>query len=385
MHLSKKGAFFFEIMIKDFIKFFENIVPKGAAWDNDNVGLQFGNPNEPIKNILVCLELNLQALKFAINNNCNFIITHHPFIFTPVKNINYNTNNGKIIIDALKNNITVYSAHTNLDFSKDGVSYQLAKKLKLTKLKFLSNADNTRFKVSVFVPTEYVEKVSEAIFEAGGGIIGDYEKCSYRVNGKGTFEGNENTNPTIGTKQNFEIVDEIKLEIILNKWDLHKVINALLKSHPYEEPAYDIYPLLNKNENFGAGVIGYLNNSMDINQFLAFVKTELNLDAFKYTIGSNNTIHKVAVCGGSGSDLLNTAIEQNADAFITADIKYHTFHDASGKITLIDAGHYETEIFGLNTIKNIINKYIKINNRHFEIFEFLETNPIRFYYNLGDK
>ncbi len=372
-------------MIKDFIKFFENIVPKGAAWEKDNVGLQFGNPNDPIKNILVCLELNPQALKFAINNNCNFIITHHPFIFTPLKNINYNTESGKIIIEAIKNNITVYSAHTNLDFSKGGVSFQLAKKLKLTELKFLTNAENTRFKVSVFVPNEHVEKVSEAIFEAGGGIIGDYNKCSYRVNGKGTFEGNEHSNPTIGTKQNFETVDEIKLEVIANKWDLHKVINALIKSHPYEEPAYDIYPLLNKNENFGAGVIGYLDNPMNINDFFSYVKKELNLDAFKYTLGSKNIINKVAVCGGSGSELLNAAIEQNADAFITADIKYHTYHDAAGKITLIDAGHYETEIFGLDTIKNIINNYIKVSNEKFEIFDFLETNPIRFYYNLGDK
>jgi len=189
---------------------------------------------------------------------------------------------------------------------------------------------------------------------AGGGVIGDYDKCSYRVNGKGTFKGNENTNPKIGTKQNFEVVDEVRLEVLVNQWDLDKVLTALKNSHPYEEPAYDIIPLANKNENHGAGVIGSYEEPLQIEEFFKLVKKELNLEAFKYTLGKSNVIKKVPVCGGSGSDLLSAAILQNADAFITADIKYHTFHDALGKITLIDAGHYETEIFGLKAIRKII-------------------------------
>ncbi len=385
MHLSKKGAFFFDMMINELIKFYENRVPKGTAWEKDNVGLQLGSLNEPLKNILLCLELTNDSLQFAIQNNCNLIVTHHPFLFTPLKNINLDKDNGKIISVAIKNGITVYSSHTNLDFTKGGVSFELAKRLKLQNLKFLSNFEKNRYKVVVFVPESHVEIVSEAIFTAGGGIIGEYEKCSYRVTGKGTFKGNENTNPAIGIKQNFEIIDEVKLEVVVNQWDLNKVLTALTNSHPYEEPAYDIIPLVNKNENHGAGVIGTLAEPLNIEDFFEFVKNELNLDAFRYTIGKENLIKKVAVCGGSGSDLLNDALSQNADVFITADIKYHTFHDAKGKITLIDAGHYETEIFGLNAIRNIIEEFFNRQNYKPEIFEFLNTNPIKFYYNIGEK
>jgi len=379
MHLSKKGAFFFDMMINELIKFYEKRVPKGQAWEKDNVGLQIGSLSEPLKNILLCLELTEESLKFAINNNCNLIITHHPFLFTPLKNINVDDDKGKIISTVIKNGITVYSSHTNLDFTKGGVSFELAKQLKLKNLKFLTNFEKNRYKVIVFVPVSHLEIVSEAIFMAGGGVIGDYDKCSYRVNGKGTFKGNENTNPKIGTKQNFEVVDEVRLEVLVNQWDLDKVLTALKNSHPYEEPAYDIIPLANKNENHGAGVIGSYEEPLQIEEFFKLVKKELNLEAFKYTLGKSNVIKKVAVCGGSGSDLLSAAILQNADAFITADIKYHTFHDALGKITLIDAGHYETEIFGLKAIRKIIEEYISISNLEIEILEFLNTNPTKIF------
>lgn len=373
------------MMINDLIKFYENRVPKGTAWEKDNVGLQIGSLNVPLKNIMLCLELTEDSLKSALHNNCNLIITHHPFLFTPLKNINLENENGKLISEAIKNGITVYSSHTNLDFVKGGVSFELAKKLKLQNLKFLSNFDKNRYKIAVFVPAETLDTVSKAMFESGGGIIGEYENCSFRVKGEGTFKGNENTNPTIGTKQIFENVNEIKLEVIVDQWNLNKVITALINSHPYEEPAYDIIPLANKNENHGAGVIGELAESLNIKDFFAYVKSNLNLDAFRYTLGSDKLIKKVAVCGGSGSDLLNEAIAKKADAFITADIKYHTFHDAKGKITLIDAGHYETEIFGLNAVRNIIEEYFNLNKYKTEIFEYLNTNPIKFYYNKGDK
>ncbi|HPN37513.1 MAG TPA: Nif3-like dinuclear metal center hexameric protein [Melioribacteraceae bacterium] len=373
------------MMINDLIKYYENRVPKGMSWEKDNVGLQIGSLNKPFKNILVCLELTSDSLQFAINNNCNLIFTHHPFLFTPLKNINTDKDSGKIISLAIKNDITVYSSHTNLDFVKGGVSFELAKRLKLQNLKFLSNFEKNQYKISVFVPESYVEIVSKGIFEAGGGIIGDYENCSYRVKGEGTFKGNENTNPTIGTKQILEKVDEIKLEIIVNRWDLNKVIYSLKQTHPYEEPAYDIIPLENKNENHGAGVIGTLLQPINLNSFFELIKSELNLDGFRYTVGKDKPIERVAVCGGSGSDLLNEAILQKADAFITADIKYHTFHDAKGKITLIDAGHYETEIFGLNTIKNIIYNYFDEYSINTEVFEYFDTNPIKFYYNIGEK
>jgi len=374
------------MIINDLIKHYESIVPKGAAWEKDNVGLQIGNLNVPVKNIFLCLEVTKQALNTAINKNCNLIITHHPLIFNPIKKIDTSKGIGNLIADIIKNDITVYSSHTNLDFNKGGVSFELAKQLKLTELKFLSNFDKNQYKMAVFVPQENVESVAEAIFNAGGGLIGEYEKCSFRLKGEGTFKGNSNTNPTLGSKEQFQTVQEIRLETIFDSWNINNVVSAMISAHPYEEPAYDIYPLHNKNVNHGAGFIGKLSKEMTKEEFLLHVTQSLGISTIRYCEGKNDKIKTVAVCGGSGSDLLNTAISSKADAFITADIKYHAYHDAVESILLIDAGHYETEIFGLKAIHRILFEYINLVKSDVEI-HFYEgsTNPAKFFNNTGDK
>ncbi|MFH0733332.1 MAG: Nif3-like dinuclear metal center hexameric protein [bacterium] len=373
------------MIINDLIKYYESWSPPGAAWEKDNVGLQVGNLNDNIKNIFLCLELTISSLEAAIKKNCNLILTHHPLIFSPLKKIDTTSNLGLIISLLIKNNITVYSSHTNLDFVKGGVSFELAKQLKLDKLKFLTNLEKTQYKMAVFIPQENVETVAEAIFTAGGGIIGEYERCSFSSKGEGTFKGSSDSNPTIGTKQKFQTVNEIKLEAIIDSWKLNTVLSAMIKAHPYEEPAYDIYPLLNKNVNFGAGVIGTLKEEMCTDKFLSHVTKSLNINTVKFCEGKTTAIKTVAVCGGSGADLISSAIKAGADAFITADIKYHAYHDAAEKILLIDAGHYETEIFGLRAIKRNIEEYIDIKDGNVEI-HFYEgsTNPAKFYNNIGE-
>ena len=363
------------------IKYLEEWAPPGAAWKDDNVGLQVGSEDVKIKNILIALELNQKVIAQAIKKDCNFIFTHHPFIFTPLKKLNFqNDPKAASIKELIKNDITLYSAHTNLDFAKDGVSFELAKKLHLKSIQFLVNEESNQYKFVVFVPIEDVEIVSEAIFNAGGGIIGEYKKCSSQIIGEGTFEGSANSNPRIGKKQNFETVVEVRLEVLVHSWKINSVIRAMLSVHPYEEPAYDIYLLNNKNSNYGYGAVGNLEKPMKVDKFLSHVKLMLGAKALRYTPGNTGMIKKVAVCGGSGADMVNSAIASGADAYITADIKYHTFQDAENNILLIDAGHYETEVQVLTTVRKKLSDLVK--NKNIKVFKYNgSTNPVKFYNN----
>ncbi|MEW6508921.1 MAG: Nif3-like dinuclear metal center hexameric protein [Bacteroidota bacterium] len=366
--------------VGELIKQIEDWAPPGAAWENDNVGLQVGSRGDKLKNILLCLELDEEVLQEAVKKKCNLIFTHHPLIFNPIKNLDFDkSKTAKLIRLLIKHNISLYAAHTNLDFNKNGVSFELAKTLQLKNVTFIKHQEANQFKVVIFVPSENVEQLSEALFSAGGGRIGNYEYCSYRIYGEGTFKGNEYSNPVIGKKGKLEKVEEVRLEVIVDSWNLSSVLNAVKKYHPYEEPAYDVYQLRNKNTNFGAGAVGELDKELSEKEFLNFVSSTLKIGRLKYCRGKGSKIKKVAVCGGSGSDLLSHAINLCADAFITADIKYHAYHEAEGKILLIDAGHYETEIGSLNIVKKRIEKIIS-DEDSIKVYKFSgSTNPVKFY------
>ncbi len=377
----KKGAFFFDFMrCHNIVKIIEDWAPESIAWDKDNVGLQVGSLQREVSNILLCLDVNEDVVREAAKLKCNLIISHHPLLFRPLKKIDVGKDqHSKIIEMLIKKNITLFSVHTNLDFTKDGVSFQLAKKLGLKNQKFLLNLSSNQNKISVFVPLKFADKVADAMHNTGAGIIGEYSNCSFRTVGTGTFKGSEKSNPEFGLKNKLETVEEIKIEVLVNSFDLDKVVAAMKKAHPYEEAAYDVYVLANKDINHGMGVIGNLEKELSDKQFLKLVSKSLKIKNFRYAKGKNSGINKVAVCGGSGSDLLNTAIKSGADTFVTADVKYHTFQDAENKILLIDAGHYETEIHSLNEIKNKIEKSI---SEKIKIFKYKgSTNPIVFYNN----
>lgn len=379
MHFKHRSAFFFDMTCNDIIKYIETWAPKEIAWPKDNVGLQVGNRKRKVRNILLCLELTMDVVDEAVRKKCNLIFSHHPLLFQPMKKLDTGSDKNSMMIEKLvKNDITLFSAHTNLDFTQHGVSHQLAKRLKLQNIEFLKTFSSNQFKLSVFVPEKSLQKVSGAIFEAGGGVIGEYSRCSFRTKGVGTFRGSENTNPAVGLKEREETVDEIKLEVLVDSWKLEGVISALLKVHPYEEPAFDIYPVANQSNKSGAGVIGELNRSMGKREFLDLVSRSLKAKNFRYTEGQTSRIKKVAVCGGSCSELIDTAIGRGVDAFITADIKYHAFHDAMGKILLIDAGHYETEIHVMEEVKKRLENFPGIGGT--KIFKYSgTTNPIIFY------
>jgi dinuclear metal center YbgI/SA1388 family protein len=371
---------------EEIFKYIENWAPKEIAWNRDNVGLQVGSPKRAIKNILLSLDANIKVADEAIRKNCNLIITHHPLLFNPLRKIDTDDDSTSLLVEKLiKHNITLFSSHTNFDFTKDGVSFELAKTLKLKNVSFLSNLEANQFKLIVFVPEKNLDAVAQAIFENGGGRIGEYTHCSFRTEGKGTFKGSEKTNPAVGKKLRYEKVNEIKIEVIVDSWKLDKVLKAVRKVHPYEEIAYDAYPLKNKNINYGVGTIGENKEPMSEADFLDHVSKSLRAKNFRYTSGKKGKIKKVAVCGGSGSEFIPIAVKEGADAYVSADIKYHTFFDYWKKILLIDAGHYETEIFSINELKTRLTGLTKGRNK-IKVYKFSgNTNPVVFYNNVGAK
>jgi dinuclear metal center YbgI/SA1388 family protein len=362
----------------EIIKYLEQWAPKEIAWERDNVGLQVGSYEREIKNILLCLDVTPAVIDEAVKKSCNFIISHHPLLFHSLKNISTdNDYRSRTIEKLIKNDITLYSAHTNLDFTRDGVSFRLAEKLELREIDFLKRLGSNQVKLTVFIPEDSFEKVSDAIFDAGGGIIGEYRNCSFRSQGQGTFKGSGKSNPKVGLKENFETVDESRLEVIVDSWKLKDVLNRMLKAHPYEEPAYDVYPLLNEHTGYGMGATGILPVEMSADRFLTYISEKLNLKNFRFTKGLKKRIRKVAVCGGSCSEYLNEVLKAKADAYITADIKYHTFQEAEGNILLVDAGHYETEIFSLEEVKKRLDSYL---NKQLKVYKYTKTtNPVNFF------
>jgi dinuclear metal center YbgI/SA1388 family protein len=360
------------------IKFLENWAPKEIAWERDNVGLQVGYTDREISNILLCLDVTKGVLDEAVKKKCNLIISHHPLLFHSLKKINPpQDKTSKIIELLLKNDITLYSAHTNLDFTKDGVSFELAKTLGLRKIEFLQNIDSNQCKLIIFVPESHLNIVAHELFKQGPGMIGNYTNCSFRTKGTGTFLGSKESKPSIGRKERLEKVEEVKLEVIIDSWKVTSVLQMIKKVHPYEEMAYDVYPLKNKSSNYGIGAVGELEETMTERNFLDYIASKIKTQNFRYTSGKSRRIKRVAVCGGSGSDYIKDAISVGADAFITADIRYHTFHDANKNILLIDAGHYETEIFSLNEIYKRLKSQTGV-----KIYKYSKsTNPIIFYNN----
>jgi len=329
--------------VKDIQRIIETWAPKEIAWNKDNIGLQAGSSDAVVRTILVCLDVTEDTIGEAVERRADLIISHHPLLFQPLRSIDLHTFSGRCIAQLLRSRINLFSAHTNLDFARGGTSFVLAERLGLINVDFLLKSYKLSKKIVTFVPPDHVDQVAQAMANAGAGRIGNYELCSFQTRGTGTFKGNDSSTPTIGTRGNLEHLEEVRLEMITDQPSLETVVSAMIHAHPYEEAAYDVYPLETPSREYGMGVIGELPKPMSVWQFTRRVMKSLNTKTVRSTRADAIRIRRVAVCGGSGSELTGEAIRQGADAFITADVKYHNFHDASQRILLVDAGHYETE------------------------------------------
>ncbi|MDG5799174.1 Nif3-like dinuclear metal center hexameric protein [Marinilabiliaceae bacterium ANBcel2] len=362
--------------VEECIKAIEHFAPVSLQESFDNSGLQTGDPKMEVNGALLTIDVTSSIVEEAIKKGCNLIVSHHPILLTGIKQITPCNETGNIILNAIKNNIAIYSAHTNIDNVKQGVSGILADKLGVINQKVLHPKGNSLVKLAVFVPHDNAEKLRAALFEAGAGHIGNYDNCSYNSEGTGTFKGNENSNPYKGEKERIHFEPELKIEVILQKYKIKEVVNALIAAHPYEEPAYDIIALENSWNEKGLGITGELENEIEWNQFLSRIKEITKTGVIKHTNPIKEKIKKVAICGGSGSSFLSSAIAKSADIYISGDFKYHQFFEAENRIMIADIGHYESEQFTKELFFEILTK--KFPNFAVRLSE-INSNPIKYF------
>lgn len=364
--------------VKDIEDIMEQWAPRWIAWERDNVGLQVGDRSAPVRRILLCLDVTEEVVAEAVSLKADLVISHHPLLFRPATSVTSSDAVGRLILKLARNGIAVYSAHTNLDFTQDGVSVTLARTLGLHNIRFLTPLRGFHAKIAVFVPAQSVQAVLDAMAAAGAGIIGDYSHCSFQINGQGTFLGSEKSQPTVGTKGKLESVAEVRLEMILPRTKVAAVTDAMKSAHPYEEVAYDVYPLDNESVEFGMGAVGELKAAVPLRTFLNHIRKALNAEGLRVSGNPTKRVKTVAVCGGSGSDLIHQAIRAKADAYVTADIRYHAFHDA-GDIALIDAGHWETEVPVLSAIRSRLTEAFDRRRKQIQVsITKHKTSPIHF-------
>jgi dinuclear metal center YbgI/SA1388 family protein len=363
------------MLIKEIVQHLEKLAPPAYQEDYDNSGLITGSLQQEVKGILISLDCIESIVEEAIKENCNLIIAHHPIVFKGLKKINGNNYVERTIIKAIKNDIAIYAIHTNLDNVAKGVNFKIAQKIGLENIRILAPKKNVLKKIISFVPEPNKEKLLEALYKAGAGNIGNYSECSYQIEGTGTFKSNEHAQPAIGSVNKKEIVKETRIELIYPAILEGAVISALYNNHPYEEPAYDLIELENKNPEVGSGAVGNLPEAMKEMDFINHLKSSMNLKCIRHTAFTGKKIKKVALCGGSGSFFLKNALNTGADAYVSADFKYHEFFDAENKIIIADIGHYESEVFTKDLIYDfLIEKFSNIAVRLSKI----DTNPISY-------
>lgn len=361
--------------IKEIIKVLEEKAPLKLQESYDNSGLITGWPESDVRSALITLDVTEAVVDEAIENDCSLVISHHPVIFSPLKKLTGSSSIERIVLKAVKNDIALYGIHTNLDNVSEGVNYMIAEKLGLSNNRVLKPVKGILRKLVTFCPSDHAEKVREALFAAGAGVIGNYDSCSYNSEGYGSFRAGEGTDPFVGEISKLHYESETRIETIFPSYLERKVLEALLAAHPYEEVAFDIYPLENELPSVGAGLIGEFPDPMEEKAFLEKVKGTFKIPVIKHSLLFGKKISKVAFCGGSGAFLIPTALASGAQVFMTADVKYHQFFDTEGRMIIADIGHYESEQFTKDLIFRILKE--KFPNFALRISK-TDTNPINY-------
>jgi dinuclear metal center YbgI/SA1388 family protein len=326
-----------------------------------------------VTNVLVALDTLEATIDEAIVENCNLIISFHPIIFKGLKSITGKNYVERVVLKAIKNDIAIYATHTALDNVKNGVSGKMAEILGLENVEILVSKPNVIKKLQTYVPHDYAENIRKALFNAGAGHIGNYENCSFSAGGIGTYLPNKNANPSIGSIGKLQEESETAIGVYFEKHQESNVLKALFQVHPYEEVAYELTTLDNKHQDIGLGVYGDLAESITENEFLEMLKSKFNTTNIRHSLLLNKPIKKVALLGGSGSFALANAIGVGADAYVSADFKYHDFFGAENKLLITDIGHYESEQF----TKNLLVDYLTKKFTNFAvILAKTNTNPI---------
>ena len=359
--------------IKEITSYIEELAPLAYAESFDNVGLLVGNQQTEVTGVLVALDTLENVVDEAIEKKCNLIVSFHPIVFSGLKKFNGNNYVERVVMKAIKNDIAIYAIHTALDNSFQGVSAKMCEVLGLKNCKVLIPQKNNIKKLLTYVPIENANRLRKALFAQGAGNIGNYDSCSFNVEGFGTYRGNENSNPSIGEKGELHSEKEMIIGIIFEKHLERNILKALFDNHPYEEVAYEITTLENKHQHIGMGMVGEFEKEMTEMEFLQYTKRVMNTNCIRHSKLTNKMIKKVAVLGGSGSFATENAKNAGADAFISADFKYHEFYKAENQLLITDVGHYESEQF----TKNLLVDYLTKKFTNFAIvLSDKNTNPI---------
>jgi len=362
--------------ITEITRYLETLSPLALQEEYDNCGLLLGNPGDEFQKALLCLDLTEEVMTEAIKNKCNLVISHHPFIFKGLKKLITGQPETAIVTLAIKNDIAVYAIHTNLDNTLHGLNELVLSKLGISNYRVLSPVKGLLSKLAVFCPAGHAGKVRQALFDAGAGQIGNYDFCSFNVPGEGTFRASDKANPYVGEKNKVHVEQETRIEVILPRYLENSVISAMIAAHPYEEVAYDIYPLHNQMPYAGGGLIGELDEPCDEIRFLERVKNLLGNPMIRHSPFLSKQVRSVALCTGSGSFLIQDAIIHKADVYLTADLKYHDFFGMENRLLLADIGHFESEI----GVKEWLHAALieKFPNFAFLISE-VNTNPVHYF------
>ena len=363
------------VRIKDIANALEMFAPLPLQDGFDNAGLQIGLTDAEVAGVLLCLDVTEAVVDEAVASGCNLIVSHHPLIFSPLKRITGSNYIERCVIKALANGIAIYSAHTNIDNAPGGVNYRIAEKLGLQNVRILVPKEDALLKLAVYVPVSAADAVRSALFAAGCGNIGNYDSCSYNIEGFGTFKANDGCNPFCGKVGELHREQEVRIETVLPSYLKNKVISALLKVHPYEEPAYDIYSLKNSWDGIGSGVIGELPAECDEMELLQRVKDNFNVGCVRHTPLLGKRVKRVALCGGAGGSFAGAAMAAGADVYITGEARYHDLFNYTGKMLMAVIGHYESEQYTMDIFKEIIQKACPTVN---VTVTTVDTNPVNY-------
>lgn len=364
-----------QITVRQVASFLESIAPAAYQESYDNTGLLTGDPNMVVTGILTSLDCIESIVDEAVARGANVIVAHHPIIFRGLKRLTGANYVERTVIQAIRKNVAIIAIHTNLDNVFNGVNRRICEKIGLQNIRVLQPSFNSLVKLVTFVPKDHTNTLLEALHAAGAGQIGNYKNCSFQLDGRGTFQPDENAHPYLGEQGRQEWVNETRVEVILPAHRQRDVMQALRNAHPYEEVAYYLTPLMNENQEVGAGMIGELPEGMEPISFLRSLKERMDLKMVRHTAPAGKEVKKVAVCGGAGSFLLKSAISAGADAYVSADFKYHEFFDADSRIMIADIGHYESEVFTKELLKDVLIKKFP----SFAInFSETVTNPISY-------
>lgn len=365
-----------EYQVKDVVRVFEEFAPAALCEDFDNVGLLVGEMGQPVSKALITIDVTEEVVDEALANGCDLIVSHHPIMLNGIKRLNGRDDQERLIIKAIRNQMAIFSAHTNVDRVLKGVSGRMAQKLGLMNCTVLDPVSKQLLKLVVYVPSTHAAPVRQALFNAGAGGVGNYDSCSFNNQGMGTFRAGEKANPFVGVPGKIHQETEVRIEVVVPALRKQDVLQSMLEAHPYEEVAYDLVPIVNEWPQVGYGIVGELPSGEGETAFLERLKATFKVEYIRHTPLLGRKVKKVALCGGSGSFLLKRAIASGADIFVTGDFKYHQFFEAEKSLIIADIGHYESEQFTKELFcelltKNLSNFALCLSN--------VNTNPIKYF------